>query len=1182
VINNTASNQSVSYTITDASVLNGTTAFTLFWNQGAVYRQMSFGPISATTSINGRLEAAKEAGKTPKLVDSTLYTGQNLIDNTVVLDASGNKPWSKSASSLITGGVNFDCSGTGATNWTVTLPKISYSSYDTVTMSFKAKGTWQTFGFISGGRIADNGGSALAGTITFTNNGGTVTVVINNTASNQSVSYTITDASVLNGTTAFTLFWNQGDVYRQMSFGPITATSQVSADSVNGISVMDKEVALEVPYYNISGKTLYEGTTLINSVSVTPSMTINSYNDFFPNAVQFDPGANAITATISLPRIDYASCQKVTMNFKGRNAGQTFGFSSAKCIVDGGTGKAFDGTITIVTNADGTLTGTITDSVTGNSTTTTITDDNIINGDSPLTLYWNNGTPYRQILIGPISCDTTGRVTTSPRDWYTLLDFNKSTYEVNATDLTDTSREILVRRDLTDETKLYVETQNSAVAETRTYAVELPWIAYNKYRSVKTTITSNNGYAGLASDSAFLSTASGIALEMEYIDGELKVTLGGSSTICTDKDVLNGRKGLTIYVQGSQYTMTYLSEIMAKGKTSPVSSGAREQALNMAKQSGSTEVSEYRIVYDANGAYNDTNYYKWVAEEMKFFLEKMTGTTFHLVGVHDASAISNSSKYIVIGEKLAKAMGVETFDLTQTNGYNVKQDYKNLYIYGASPRGTMNGVYGFLKDIAGLVSYTDEVYTYDYKGLAIESGYATAFNPSFNMGITGYAEAQYTKEYYARLGLSNDGYIGTGTTTSATGVTSIGTHCMMDILPYDTYGSVHPEWYTNDATRQINFTSSNTTIDEMRAIVVASMKEAITAFPAHTYFVFGQPDSSSYAPDMAGYLNFMNQCSEEIDAWLQEEDASRTVSLCMFAYNAGIEAPKSGSFYNGTCAETAVIFAPVGGRYTELLNNLNSYHKNSSTNEWTNKAIATFLQEWAALEGANIHFWLYGTDFYNYMMPMNSITNMQANYQYANSFGTDAIHFQLQTYTADNVGSDWQRLKTYLSAELTKDVNRDVNTLQQNFMKAMYGAGASDMQTLLEEQQEYVTYDNFNKKDPVTNPNNTELFFGMINGSEKFLATSTGWFAEKYFEEDTLVAWMGHIDSAKQAVTADSSISDAEKTVLLNNIDVEALSIRYMLIKLHGNETYDASISAWNTAAKALGCIALSESEEID
>ena len=131
------------------------------------------------------------------------------------------------------------------------------------------------------------------------------------------------------------------------------------------------------------------------------------------------------------------------------------------------------------------------------------------------------------------------------------------------------------------------------------------------------------------------------------------------------------------------------------------------------------------------------------------------------------------------------------------------------------------------------------------------------------------------------------------------------------------------------------------------------------------------------------------------------------------------------------------------------------------------------------------------------------------------------------------------------------------------------------MQQLLSAQQAHCTYDNFNSLNSTLYSNYTEQYFGIINGSTKLMST-------RYFSKDTLTTWMGYINSAKSAVNADSTLSDAEKAEYIERIKVEALSIRYMLVSLHGVTTYDASVAAWKTHAASLGCYCYIENSDAD
>ena len=1200
VINATSTGNSISYTITDSDVLSGNKAFTLFWNQGAVYRQMSFGPITAEMNFAGRMETAKQAGKQPKTENVTLYTGTDLVNGVTFLATDGTTPHSVSASGLIDDGVQADPSG-NVKVWNITLPQINFSLYKTVSFAYQGNETYMRIGF-NGGESIYSTSVKIQGTVVITNNGGSLTVMITDSAVGTSISETVTDADVINGVKGYTFYYENTVAYRQLAIGPITAESAVKASSLEGISLEEKEQVLGTPYFSIAEKVLYSGQSLISNVSITPNtnVTINHYNDFFPNAVQFDPGAgNTADRVISLPLITYGNYETVSMEFKARNAGQTFGFVNGDKLSDGGDdSNPFVGTITFTNNYDGTVTCVINATSTGSSVSYTITDTDIINGVSPMTFFWNNGNSYRQILIGEITgYNGKTSISTVPVE-YALTDFDASTYETTVYDTDALDRGALLVRPNGDGT-LYMETQNvsGGDATENVYTITLPWVDFTTVNYITTTFTTNNGTGiGFTAENTIAVADSTVLTVEASVDDSgaitLTATLENSSgavltATFTDTDVINGYKGLSIYVKGIQYTQYSMSNIKGNGKSSLVVK--QEQDLNLDVAGGTSGYSEYRIAWDANDEWTTDYYnYEFAAKELASFLGRWTGETYQLVKMYDGSVIESDSKLIVLGGKLAEDAGLTTDGIEKSNGYKVVQDYTNLYIYSPTSEGVLKGLYGFLEAQADVVFYTDEVFTETVteNSVTVGAGTSMIFNPSFNVAQAGYAEMQYSQEYQRRLGMYVDWDVMTGIALKGAAtewnkdLTTSG-HNMLDIFPYDTFGATYSDWYVKDdgGNWQLDFTSNNTHLQEMKDMLVASAKVVIANQAQYEYFEFAQPDSH-YGPDTAGYLSFMNDVAATLDAWLAIEAPERTIALVMYAYNNTNTAPSSGSIYNGDNVYVAVYFAPVGARYPYKIDDSGNYDKNTSENTFdTSATVYEKLLSWTKLEGfdkdKNLIYWMYGTDFCHYMMPMDTLTNLQYNYQKLYETGTDMIKYQFQTKNKDNVGSDWQRLKTYLSAELAKNVNADVATLQANFMNAMYGAGATYMQQLLSAQQAYCTYDNFNDKDPTFYPNNTENYFGIINGSEKFMSST-------YFTKDTLNTWMGYIDSAKNAVNADTSLTDGEKAAMINRIEVEALSIRYMLVSLYSVTTYDASVSAWKTHAASLGCYTYLEGDDTD
>lgn len=1150
-----------SKTISDSAIVNGQAPLTLNAKSLVNTQSLSIGAITAKAGLAGRMELAVQAGKTPKTVTSVIYTGQSMVDNTSVLDANGNKPMISGASTFIDGGVNYDCSGGAVADWTVYLPKINYLAYKTVSLQFQATNTWQTFGFVNGGRLADGNAGALAGTITFTNNGdGTVTCVINENVKG-SISYTITDSEVLNGSKAFTLFWNQGAPYRQMSFGPISATYTLSVDTLDEISYEEKEVIVVDPYVYVGEKVF---------------------------ATQISVGCNnGETVTLTLPAIPYAIYEKVTFNWSSHDwmmvgQGSDLWFSAL------GSGN-MSGTGTIVANGDGQVTLTLTENAKGTHSKD-IPDSEIYNGQKGFELSCYGWADSRSFVVTNVTAHNGKEPVTSGPIEYILKDFSASIYETTVYDTDALERgELLVRTNTNGDGRLYLETQNANGGDSteNTYTISLPWVDFTALNYIRTRISASNGTGIGFAENDMMEVAAYVDLTVaaNVVNGKvvsLTATLKNSNgvektTTITDTDVIRGDKGVSFYVKGIQYSAYYMEDIFANGKSSVVVNESQELLLDA--QSGSTSYSEYRIAWDANNEWtNDYHNYEFAAKELASFLGRWTGETYQLVKMYDGSAIQKEDKLIVLGGKLAQEAGLSLDGLMQTGGYKIVQDYSNLYIYSETVEGTLAGVYGFLKEQADVTFYTDEVFTENVtqNSLTVGAGTSLTFNPSFSVGQAGYSEIQNSEAYQRRMGLYADWYVTAGAalrgaaTTWAQSLTT-GTHNMLDVFPYETYASQYSDWYvTVSGTTQLNFTSSNTHLQEMKNMFVASAKVAIANMPQVEYFEFGQPDSQ-YGPDVAGYLAFMNDVAASLDAWLKQENPDRTVALVMYAYNSTRMAPTSGEIYDGDNVYVAVCFAPVGMRYTDKIDAENSYHKDTNANKWV-EDYTTYeaLTSWTKLSGFNkdrsLIYWMYGTDFFNYFMPMDTISNLQYNYQKLYETGANMIKYQFQTNGVDSVGSDWQRLKTYLASELTKDVNADVATLQANFMNAMYGAGAEYMQQLLAAQQAHCTYDNFNSLDgTILYSNYTELYFGVINGSEKLMSS-------RYFSKNTLKTWMGYIDNAKAAVNADASLTDEEKTAYIERIEVEALSIRYMLITLHSDKTYDASLTAWKTHAASLGC----------
>lgn len=739
-----------------------------------------------------------------------------------------------------------------------------------------------------------------------------------------------------------------------------------------------------------------------------------------------------------------------------------------------------------------------------------------------------------------------------------IRNFSLSTYDTQGYDLANPARNLFVRVVTSGSYSGTLEVQTQPMSGgSGVYAIALPRIDYRTNIAVRTTLSTNNAQGVSLFDGGYVA-ANGTILTL-LSDGT-KVVAALSNDIgetlqtveLTDGNIICGANGVTLYVQGIQYTSMYLSSMVGMDISAEE---AASQQLQLG-QSTSDNLASYSVVYDY--ADDDMNI---VASDLANLLEEVSGLFYNVFGTYGGSVVKPNSHYIVLGGNLAKRNGLQNFGLTQTNGYNIKQKHTNLYVYSPTSYGTIKGVYGLLAQLADFEFFAADTYTFDNSSaLTVMSDYELAANFDFNYSVAGTAEAAYNKLYAYRLGMISDwlAFSGAGVNVGSN------VHNYLDILPYETYGTAHPQWYTYKSDAGTYVLNPDATDSVMVGVVVNSLKQVLAAKPGQEIFVFGQADTQ-YGPNVADYLAFVNAVTADVDVYLQTNEPNRQIIVAMLAYNGTFVPPQNGSFFVGTNAKAAVMFAPVGGKHNKAYDSSDNKQKNTSTGEFDSETIAERLNEWSALPGATVLSWLYGTDYFNYMMPFDTLSAMQANVRLARSAGNELLFYQLQTYGGTTVGSDWQRLKLYVASKLAKNADASVDGLIDDFCNAYFGVAAGEMKQLLATERNDL-YKN-------RNASGNADWYGLINGSELL-------FNKKCFPLATVNGYMKRIDNAKakvQAACANGDITVAERDRLLARIDIESLTFRYILVSVHGYTRYDKSIDSFKAFARSLGVVALGE-----
>ena len=573
------------------------------------------------------------------------------------------------------------------------------------------------------------------------------------------------------------------------------------------------------------------------------------------------------------------------------------------------------------------------------------------------------------------------------------------------------------------------------------------------------------------------------------------------------------------------------------------------------------------------------NYYA-IKEAKKWF-----GEIANIDGVEyitDESMLSSSVYYIVIGNAFSDG---DYSGLTTDTGYKIAKRNGNVYLYGKTGYGTLNALYGLLKQRYNLEIYADTVYTFSDAGdLYYEEIREETFNPSIDYNLAYDGPLTYIKEgevnpnydYQRRLGFV-DSWQQIGGSW----------HNFLDYVPQSEYGTAHPEWYTvacyeNGEESTVTTLDLTTGGDAMAKVVADKIKAQVEADEAgkniKPVYVFGPPDErvwsnsdatirtvAKYGTRSAEYVIFMNRVAKYLD---DDYTFGRQIKLCLLAYNLVCNAPDYNDylkFYKGDEISLSVMFAPIESNMYRTADDTTPNYKYHLTNAHFTEQ----LSKWKAL-GGEVYYWNYSEYFDNYFVLLDTITNMQSKYKLMAENGVNRL-IDLGM-VGGNYGTDFTALKIYLKGKLARNVNENVDALVKNFCSAYYGTGGEYIYSLLtSEQARYKKV-----SDLSTKANNGEDAVGIHVIRE-------GVAVKSYWDENEFDTWYGYIKSALTAIE-NSGATEKAKTEYKKRVMREGIAVRYMkyyvfnsFVTLANGET--DSISAMITDAKSVNITRFAEGQ---
>ena len=571
------------------------------------------------------------------------------------------------------------------------------------------------------------------------------------------------------------------------------------------------------------------------------------------------------------------------------------------------------------------------------------------------------------------------------------------------------------------------------------------------------------------------------------------------------------------------------------------------QAKNLA-ENGATS---YAIVLPTNADATLT----LAKDELVSFFAEATGAT---LTVASDIAYDTYGAYISIGDTQTFANSGVAMGEMNSQGYHLQTVNNTIYINANSSVGCLYGVYGLLGELFGYEQYSEDTYALNALSLVELPSLNKTESPDIAMRMPSNSALVNNTEYANRMGMAMgelDYLYRVGDYTNNGGAGWTVWHNAFEILPpsyWKEQGKTN--WFSDDGT-QLCYTAHGNTDDynAMVAQIAVIMQQTLTSSqitnkPDAVYYTLTSEDTetsctcsacqsakTTYGSDVGAVIKLCNDVQATVAEWMNQPDNAeykRDITLLFFAYNNYVDAPT---------ADTITMREDVGVMYA-ISDYVNYYYdiKNAENDEFRAQ-----FDAWAALtkaSGSDFAVWTYTKNFQMYMLRAdvygeNAFFNENA-YQYFAEKGVD-FWFNQGAWNGTTTLSTFEKLNGYIDAQMMWDSTQSVTTLTNNWFTAMYGVGAEYMKSLY-------TAQNAKAREVYGTTKLGIPSVAIDKDSMKDILTET------IFNE-----WFGYIDSAKSAVNADANLTDTEKAKMIEHINEEWISVKFLYIYLYYSSFLD-------------------------
>lgn len=431
--------------------------------------------------------------------------------------------------------------------------------------------------------------------------------------------------------------------------------------------------------------------------------------------------------------------------------------------------------------------------------------------------------------------------------------------------------------------------------------------------------------------------------------------------------------------------------------------------------------SDYHIVLPTDASTSE----KTAARELQGYLKQISGATLPIT----TSPPATHALYVGFSPRVARLTGATKPD-SADEGFTYRTVGDDLVIYGGRRKGTMFGVYAFLRQQLGVRFYTSS-----YTKLPRRTSWQlprlnVAEAPAFPFRHVLYYTTLHDHAWDAHNGLNMT--MGNADTDAYGGLQAIyGTHTFGELVPPDEFFSQHPEYFSlRDGKRQHQLTQLCLSNPDVVRLLTQRTLQMIRQHPGNVAYSVAQNDNSNpcqctsclalekkYGGHSGLILWAVNQVADEVAKHFPD------ARLVTFAYHYSQAAPTGirprSNVYIHLCDIECCLAHPM--------------------TDAENSAFMNDLQAWSALT-SHLFIWDYVTDFAAYLAPFPNFQAMAANLRTLHQHGVTGVmnQGQYQTY-----GGEFYELRQWLLAQLLWNPDQDWQALAQEFIADYYGASAT-------------------------------------------------------------------------------------------------------------------------------------------